>query len=59
MRPALVTDVFLPDMREMDRASLDDLQDEAIAAILEVMLVPNELGRRCREAANRSRAQRH
>ena len=55
MRPARVVGALLADMREVDRPGLDDLQDIAIAAILQVTLVTNELGRRGREAAGRSR----
>jgi hypothetical protein len=59
IRPSYVTGTFPADMRDVDRASLDDLQGEAVAAICEVMLVPNELCRRGREGASRSWTQRH
>src|SRR5712671_1588588 len=52
--PARIIGAFLADVCEVDWATVDELQDESVTAVLEVMLVTNELHWRGSEGANRS-----
>src|SRR5215472_6294396 len=55
VRKARIVGTFPTNVCEVDRASLDDLQDETVTAILKVMFVTNELYWRSSEGANRGR----
>src|SRR5215467_8266154 len=53
-----IIDTFLASICELDRSSLDKVQSEIVAAVLEMVSVPDELCRRGDYAANANRAER-
>src|SRR5215813_6473739 len=53
-----IIDMFLASICKLDRSSLDDIQSELVTAILEVVFVADELGRRGDKATNANRAER-
>src|SRR5215468_8734045 len=53
-----IIDMFLASICKLDRSSLDDVQSEMVAAILEMVFVTDELRRRGDKATNANRAER-
>src|SRR5215472_936379 len=53
-----IIDMFLASICELDRSSLDEVQSEIVAPILEMVLVTDELRRRGYNATNANRAER-